>query len=156
MTSCVLANCVLANVDMFREAARHMQRSGSWASNGILLGAVAVLLMFWGGLVWVDRIRKERLLARKSPLGLFTELCRMHHLSRSQRQLLAAAAPSSQPEALAQIFVDPSILRRLAERETDESPEFAELLQKLFGEAARHCDAPEVTAPLETELAALH
>lgn len=129
---------LLANVDAFRAAARHMNRTGNWTGSGslLLIAAVVGIAVFWAGLCWFDNYRKQRALESRTPQALFSELCRLHRLSRGQRTLLLAAVSQQRPEEMAKIFVDPSIISSLAFSQRPEADGYAQLLSQLFGEGS--------------------
>jgi hypothetical protein len=126
---------LLANTDIFREVTRYMRGPRSAGGNlSFLLLAAACLVLFWWGLQYLEKCRQDRGSSNKTPKDLFHDLCRVHQLSRAQRQLLVAAVARSRPEEMPRVFVDPSILGSLAVSNALEAESYSRLLTKLFGE----------------------
>lgn len=93
----------------------------------------AALLLLWLGVNWVERWRGHLLLSSQSPRTLFRELCRVHALTRTDRQRLAAITQTFSPEQSCRIFIDPRVLEEYARSNPAEAEESRYFLRRLFG-----------------------
>jgi hypothetical protein len=106
-----------------------MEKSGF----GIVILVAIVLVWIW--LFLWDRSRR---LAKKVGIdreGLFTQLCDLHNLSKTDRQLLQTLAETQRIGQPALAFVNPSLLLSFAENDPGASAEVRNLADRLFGHA---------------------
>lgn len=103
---------------------------------GMLAVHVAIILCaagaLWLGMLWVERFRTRRMISAQTPEGLFWELCLAHRLSRAERAIAQAAAPTNDP---CRVFIDRSILDKLGTSKAEGAGDYAELARRLFGSA---------------------
>ena len=136
---------VLAAVDLSR-IAQSAQDSRSVAEVAfVLLAMLGVFAVFWLLMYLWNRYRREVARAASDPRALFYELCRAHHLSRQERNLLWNAAIHYRLEHPALVFALPHYLHQLADANEPRSPACARLAVRLFGSTAGPAE------PVDTE-----
>lgn len=124
---------LLAAADLGSAFRAHSKRSGSLDNNWYLVAAVVAIAVFWTGLYYWDRHRKQNKHQGKLHNSLFLELCEAHGLNRAEQGVLKMAAASAESADQAALFVDPSLLRGKAASDEVDSKEYGELAGKLFG-----------------------
>ena len=124
-----------ATGDISNSVNRWFRRSGSFSENGILFAIVLAIGSLWVGLYLWDRYYKPNRRISLDREGLFAQLCDLHKLSRSDRQLLRNAAKHLRLDQPALAFVNPQILLDWAESSPDVTLEVRELVDRLFGES---------------------
>ncbi len=122
-------------VDISNSVNRWFRRSGSFSENGILFAIVLAIVSLWVGLYFWDRYRKPNRRASLDREGLFTQLCHLHKLSKSDRQLLKNAAKRLRLDQPALAFVNPQILLDYAEHSPDATLKVRDLVDRLYGES---------------------
>ena len=123
-----------ASNDLARSFSDYTRRSSSLTDNRFLIGVFLAIGLFWIGLYYWDKHRKQIRRDGHNPKSLFLELCRSHQLSRSERSLLLRVAEMKQLNQPTAIFIDPAILGSLAASSSSGAGEYKALLEKLFGE----------------------
>jgi len=96
--------------------------------------AVAGFLL-WLGVTAVGRMRENRQRYGRSPQALFLDLCRVHKLSRIERQMLTVVSQSLPTERCCRVFVDAQILQHFAHAHPGDAEECSQLVRRLFGAA---------------------
>lgn len=110
----------------------HTRRSGTagkvgWVALFVLLAVGFFLVMYF----W-DQIRLRIGGGTSSEKSLFEDLCKLHHLTSSERELLSAAINRESILHPAYAFVDRSVLGRYAKANEAREPCCAALTKKLF------------------------
>ncbi len=113
---------------------RWFRRSDSFSENWLWGGIVAAIVVLWLGLYLWDRFRKPRKTVPLDRDGLFAQLCDLHNLSKSERQLLKSAAKTLEAEQPALAFVHPGILWEFAQT-NPQTAEIQTLANRLFGKS---------------------
>lgn len=127
---------LFANADAFQTIARYLHRGPNGESIGFFVAMVCTIALLWLGVNFVERFRKAQAASVKSPRAMFHELCLLHGLGRSERNLLLRR-PGVQDEELCLAFIDSRILGRLSLTNSPDADAYARLARKLFGE--RQC-----------------
>lgn len=127
---------LLANLDTFQYISRYLNRGPSGESMGFFLAMVCTIALLWLGVNFVERYRKAQAASVKSPRAMFYELCLLHGLCRTERNLLSRR-PGVQDDELCLAFIDSRVLGRLSLTNTPDADAYARLAKKLFGE--RRC-----------------
>lgn len=122
-------------VEISNSINRWFRRSNSLSENSLWVFIFGAILLLWAGLYLWDRYRKPSKRTKHDREGLFLQLCDLHNLSRSDRQLLRKVAKSQNLEQPGLAFVDPRTLLRYIAESPQSEPEARELLDRLFGES---------------------
>jgi hypothetical protein len=110
----------------------------NWDLQSVLFhGSVVAVAGFflWLGVTTVGRMRENRDRFGRSPQALFLDLCRVHRLSRIERQMLTVVSQSLPTERCCQIFVDAQVLHHFAHAHPADADGCLHLVQRLFGAA---------------------
>jgi hypothetical protein len=114
---------------------RWMQKSDSMEKSGFGIVILVAIVLVW---IWLFLWDRSRRLAKKVGIdreGLFTQLCDLHNLSKTDRQLLQTLAETQRIGQPALAFVNPSLLLSFAESDPGASAEVRNLADRLFGHA---------------------
>lgn len=114
---------------------RWFRRSSSISDNGFWVVIILLIVALWVGLYYWDRSRKPKKRAGLDREGLFLQLCDLHNLSPTDRQMLIDCANSQQLDQPALAFVNPAVLIKHLERHPQSADRGEELLARLFGDA---------------------
>lgn len=125
---------ILANLG--QAWARYMRNSLSLESNWTWLVAFVSIALLWIGLFFWDKHSRPARSPAARAGSLFIELCETHGLTPQQRSSLLAATKKDHLAEPAVVFIDPRIVGRLAESESNDTGAYAALHQRLFGEIA--------------------
>jgi len=96
-------------------------------------GAVLVIALISVGAVLGHRAAHKW--RHNSQAGLFHGLCKLHELSRAERNLLSQVGRARNVKLAGQVFIDPSLLnpKKLPPALRDKQKPIAALYKKLFG-----------------------
>lgn len=107
---------------------------GPWPARiAIVAAGIALLGVGWMVLSLLERVRFRDKSALKTPEGLFQELCRIHHLSRSERALLADLNSALPIKDWCLLFIDPRILQAQCHGGMEVGP-WVSIGTKVFGD----------------------
>lgn len=111
---------------------RWLRRSSSINESGIWIFIAMAIAAFWFGLFFWGRLRKpwKQGMDRE---GLFAQLCDLHQLSKSDRQLLRNVAKTQRIDQPALAFVNPNLLLKFAKSTPGAHSEVHQLANRLFG-----------------------
>jgi hypothetical protein len=132
---CPAGTPLASTVEISSALNRWFRRSNSISENGIWILILMAIGTLWMGLYFWDRWRKPRRLPGLDREGLFTQLCDLHHLSNSDRQLLRTVAKTQRLDQPALAFVNPKMLLAFAESTPQATLEVRHLADRLFGPA---------------------
>jgi hypothetical protein len=96
----------------------------------VTVTAVLAIAAFWAGIYFWDRRRRPT--APAPGTGLFGDLCRVHQLSREERDVLHRVTTGLPSPAV--VFVDPQLLDRLGDSHPADAVACAALRGRLFCE----------------------
>jgi len=122
---------ILANADTLRAVSQYMNHPIALRGGGIMLLAALSLAAFWVAMTYWENYRKKTELAQQTPTALFTELCRVHDLTREQIHLLQMCTHDH--HELPVLFVDPTFLETFAKNHPAHTPGALRLRDILFG-----------------------
>lgn len=123
---------LLANFDSVRSISRYIDGPVTTRGLWVLLMAVIGMGILWVGIYFWEKLRVELEHSHRTPDSLFRDLCRTHHLSKSEQALLREAIADSQQ--IVQVFLNPAHLNLLAHARPDLTPQCHSLRVKLFGQ----------------------
>lgn len=103
----------------------------AWLFHLTVVAATVALL--WLGVNWVDRFRLIRLRHAQTPQALFLELCRAHHLSRVERELLTVISETCTRDKCCMVFVDRQLIAQFGCAQPAHAEECQDLCRRLFG-----------------------
>jgi hypothetical protein len=107
-------------------------------SLAVLLAVIAAVLLVAWVVSWYSRRQEHR--RRHSASALFNELCRVHKLTWSDRQLLSQLARLAGLDIKARLFLDADAWSRTLPQVTDPNlhQRCVALQEKLFGQGKNH------------------
>lgn len=120
---------IVADFNALQAAGRKLNSPGTSREIAFLVVTVAAVAAFWIGLYVWDRL-KQPATAPTEGAGLFGELCRVHHLSKSERDLLLKIGHDLNNPALA--FIDIKAIEYYESVNTDDAEACRRLRDKLF------------------------
>ena len=95
----------------------------------ITIVALLAVAAFWAGIYFWDRHRRPS--DPPAGTGLFGDLCRLHQLSREERELLHRVTAGMPLPSV--VFVDPEALDRLSDKHPVDAIACTRLRNRLFG-----------------------
>ena len=125
-----------ANADLGKAFTRYSRQSSSLTDNWLILAVFVAIPLLWVALAYWDKWRKQSIRNGDSPKTLFLELCLAHKLNRSERSLLLKAVEARRLGQAALVFVDPTILGKLAAAKSTDAGGYKRLAKRLFGQSA--------------------
>lgn len=135
-----------AAVNFVRAVRKHNTHSGSSGHGWFIFAAIVVIGLFWIGLYYWDRLRKQGKRQTDSSGSLFAELCTAHQLSRSERAILTQAARANRVEEPALLFVDPALSEQTLNTVATDPGQSQALAKQLFGGTPAETPADVTTA----------
>ena len=132
---CPMGDLFASTVEISNSVNRWFRRSSSMSENGIWILIFIAIVLLWMGLYFWDRWRKPRHGPGMDREGLFAQLCDLHNLSKSDRQLLRTVAKTQRIDQPALAFVNPSLLLKFAKSTPRDAAQVRHLADRLFGHA---------------------
>jgi hypothetical protein len=123
---------MLAQANPFESVGRYLH---SW-NPGLDLVHLAVIsgaaVLIWAGVTWFEQARLQHQQNASTPRALFALLCRAHHLGRNERRMLAQAVANEPAANRCDVFINPGILKSLAQGGGPDAAAYSGLLHRLF------------------------
>jgi hypothetical protein len=134
-TAASLAELFASTAGISDAVKRWVRGSASVKGGGVWLIIVLAIALLWLVLYLWARSRKPRSQAGTDREGLFAQLCDLHKLSKSDRQLLRSVAKAQRIDQPALAFVNPNLLLKYVEASPRATLDALELADRLFGRA---------------------
>ncbi len=121
---------IVANFEGLQAVRHRLNSAGSSREIAVFFMVGLAIAAFWAGLYFWDRRRQLAPVAVHS-IGLFSDLCLTHGLSKEERMLLQRVAAEMPHPAFA--FVEPNYLLRFGQTHPADALPCAQLRERLFG-----------------------
>lgn len=126
---------LLASENLGKAFQAHSRRSGSWSDGIWFLLIVALTVAFFAIMYYWDRIKISVVGAPSHEEALLSDLCKLHHLSTVESELLSKALGQISLPQPAFIFVDRTILTQFSNGQGAPKRTCTALIKKIFGDA---------------------